>query len=285
MKFDSETLVEFIAKTGGIFTSRIIEKVFHFTDFRRYLLRKSAFEIVAKRACSFYIYKLPDQYISQYFNVRWKREKALNSRGELEFRKRVVKYLKDHNLKGRFSAYSNEFFYKKIYREMFTEDAESRFWIYAYSGLNESYIIQSLALLLLMLTERIRPYTKEMLVENFPEIYQKFSGKGMFFSIVEDDLGRDKNACILLENLKSHESIIKMIQRFGADEFIKDRCYFYIISGNKNSLEILEKRIKTYRRKIIGADGVFVKYEENPFRGIRIFYRYFPELAEVINRG
>ena len=94
-------------------------------------------------------------------------------------------------------------------------------------------------------------------------IYQKFSGKGMFFSCVEDDFGNDRNACILLENLKSHESIIKMIQRFGADEFIEKRCYFYIVSGNKNSLEILEKRIKTYRRKIIGADGVFVKYEEH----------------------
>lgn len=285
MKFDSETLLEYIAKTGGIFTSRIVEKVFHFTDFRRYLLRKNSFEIVSKRACAAYIYKLPDKYISEFFNVRWKKEKALTARGELEFRKRVVKYLKDNKIKGKFSAFSREFFYKKIYREMFTEDAENRFWSWTFAGLNEFYIIQSLALLLLMLTERIRPYTKEMLVENFPKEYQKFSGKGMFFSIVEDDLGRDKNACILIENLKSHDSIIKMIQRFGADAFTKDRCYFYIISGNENSLKNLENRIKNYRRRIVGADGVFVRYEENSFRGIRIFYRYFPELAEVINRG
>lgn len=285
MKVDSETLLEYIAKTGGIFTSKIVEKVFPSNSFRVYLMRKNELEIVAKRACSFYIYKIPDKYISLYFNIRWKREKALNSRGELEFRKRVVKYLKDHNIKGKFSAFSKEIFYKKIYREMFTEDAENRFWTYAFNGLNEFYIIQSLALLLLMLSDRIRPYTKKILVDNFPPIYKKFSGKGMFFSCVEDDLGNDRNACILLENLKSHESIIKMIQRFGADEFIEKRCYFYIVSGNKNSLEILEKRIKTYRRKIIGADGVFVKYEENPFRGIRIFYRYFPELDEVINRG
>lgn len=285
MKFDSETLLEFIAKTGGIFTSRIINKVFSFDAFRKYLLRKNELEFVAKRACSFYIYKIPNKYISEFFNVRWKKEKTLTARGELELRKRVVKYLKEHNLKGKSSAYSREIFYKKIYKEIFAEDAENRWWTYAYSGLNEFYVIQSLALLLLMLTERIRPYTKEMLVDNFPKEYQKFSGKGMFFSIVEDDLGRDKNACILIENLKSHESIIKMIQRFGADELTKNKCYFYIISGNKISLEILEKRIKSYRRKIIGADGVFVKYEENPFRGIRILYRYFPELDEVINRG
>lgn len=285
MKFDSETLLEFIAKTGGIFTSRIVEKVFSFDAFRKYLARKNELEFVSKRACAAYIYKLPDKYISEFFNVRWKREKALTARGELEFRKRVVKYLKDNKIKGKFSAFSKEIFYKKIYREMFTEDAENHFWIWTFAGLNEFYIIQSLALLLLMLTERIRPYTKEMLVENFPKEYQKFSGKGMFFSIVEDDLGRDKNACILIESLKSHESIIKMIQRFGADAFTQDRCYFYIISGNENSLKNLENRIKNYRRKIIGADGVFVKYEENTFRGIRIFYRYFPELDEVINRG
>lgn len=285
MKFDSETLVEYIAKTGGIFTSKIVEKVFSFDAFRKYLLRKNELEFVSKRACSSYIYKLPDKYISEFFNVRWKREKALTARGELEFRKRVVKYLKENKIKGKFSAFSREIFYKKIYREMFTEDAENRFWIYAYSGLNEFYIIQSLALLLLMLTERIRPYTKEMLVQNFPPEFQKFSGKGMFFSIVEDDLGRDKNACILIESLKSHESIIKMIQRFGADAFTKDRCYFYIISGNEKTLEILKNRIKNYRRKIVGADGIFIKYEENSFRGIRIFYRYFPELDEVINRG
>ena len=285
MKFDSETLLEFIAKTGGIFTSRIVEKVFSFDAFRKYLLRKNELEFVAKRACSFYIYKLPDKYISKYFHVRWKKEKGLTARGELEFRKRVVKYLKDNKIKGKFSAFSREIFYKKIYREMFTEDAENRFWTWTFAGLNEFYIIQSIALLLLMLTERIRPYTKEMLVENFPPEFQKFSGKGMFFSIVEDDLGRDKNACILIENLKSHESIIKMIQRFGADAFTKDRCYFYILSGNEKTLEILKNRIKNYRRKIVGADGVFVKYEENSFRGIRIFYRYFPELDEVINRG
>ena len=285
MKFDSETLVEYIAKTGGIFTSKIVEKVFSFDAFRKYLLRKNELEFVSKRACSSYIYKLPDKYISEFFNVRWKREKALTARGELEFRKRVVKYLKENKIKGKFSAFSREIFYKKIYREMFTEDAENRFWSWTFAGLNEFYIIQSLALLLLMLTERIRPYTKEMLVENFPKEYQKFSGKGMFFSIVEDDLGRDKNACILIENLKSHDSIIKMIQRFGADAFTKDRCYFYIISGNENSLKNLENRIKNYRRRIVGADGVFVRYEENSFRGIRIFYRYFPELDEVINRG
>ena len=285
MKFDSETLLEFIAKTGGIFTSKIVEKVFSFDGFRKYLLRKNELEFVSKRACAAYIYKLPDKYISEYFNIRWKREKSLTARGELEFRKRVVKYLKDNKIKGKFSAFSREIFYKKIYREMFTEDAENRFWSWTFAGLNEFYIIQSLALLLLMLTERIRPYTKEMLVENFPPEFQKFSGKGMFFSIVEDDLGRDKNACILIENLKSHESIIKMIQRFGADAFTKDRCYFYIISGNEKTLETLKNRIKNYRRKIIGADGVFVKYEENSFRGIRIFYRYFPELDEVINRG
>ena len=285
MKFDSETLLEFIAKTGGIFTSKIVEKVFSFDAFRKYLLRKNELEFVSKRACSSYIYKLPDKYISEYFNIRWKREKSLTARGELEFRKRVVKYLKDNKIKGKFSAFSREIFYKKIYREMFTEDAENRFWSWSFAGLNEFYIIQSLALLLLMLTERIRPYTKEMLVENFPPEFQKFSGKGMFFSIVEDDLGRDKNACILIESLKSHESIIKMIQRFGADAFTKDRCYFYIISGNEKTLETLKNRIKNYRRKIIGADGVFVKYEENSFRGIRIFYRYFPELDKVINRG
>lgn len=285
MKFDSETLVEYIAKTGGIFTSKIVEKVFSFDAFRKYLLRKNELEFVSKRACSSYIYKLPDKYIFEFFNVRWKREKALTARGELEFRKRVVKYLKENKIKGKFSAFSREIFYKKIYREMFTEDAENRFWSWSFAGLNEFYIIQSLALLLLMLTERIRPYTKEMLVQNFPPEFQKFSGKGMFFSIVEDDLGRDKNACILIESLKSHESIIKMIQRFGADAFTKDRCYFYIISGNEKTLEILKNRIKNYRRKIVGADGIFIKYEENSFRGIRIFYRYFPELDEVINRG
>lgn len=285
MKFDSETMLEYIAKTGGIFTSKIIDKFYSSNSFRVYLMRKKELEIIAKKACSFYIYKLPDKYISPYFNIRWKREKTLNSRGELEFRKRVVKYLKEHNLKGKFSTYSNQFFYKKIYREMFSEDTENRFWTYAYSGLNEFYIIQSLALLLLMLTERIRPYTKKILVNSFPSHYQKFSGKGMFFSCVEDDFGNDRNACIIIENLKSHESIIKMIQRFGANEFTDKRCYFYIISGNKNSLEILQKRIKNYRRRIIGADGIFIRYEDRPFMGVRIFYRYYPELAEVINRG
>ena len=78
---------------------------------------------------------------------------------------------------------------------------------------------------------------------------------------------------------------MKMIQKFGVNVLTKNRCYFYIISGNKNSLKILKNKIKKYRKSTIGSDGVFIRYEHNYFSEIRIQFRYYEELDRILNRG
>ncbi|HSW60469.1 MAG TPA: hypothetical protein VLJ60_06690 [bacterium] len=280
----SEEVLEFIAQTGGIFNTEIINKIFKADNFIKQMKRKNELEYLRKCVGS-YIYKIPDKYIREWHNVRWVRSKDLNSRGELEFRKRVVKYLKENGIKGKYNRFQGERFYKEIYNEMFTPENEKIFWNYYFDGLNEHHLIYSFAMQLLYISDYVIPYTKGLLTENFPDYFQKFSGKGMYFSLVEDDRGEDRYACVLIESQKSHESIMKMIQKFGVNVLTKNRCYFYIISGNRNSLESLKNKIKNYKKAVKGSDGVFIRYEDNYFRGIRIQFRYYEELDRILNRG
>jgi hypothetical protein len=281
----SEEALEFVAQTGGIFNGEIIGKIFCRQAFLEYLRRRNELEIISNRGVANYIYKIPDKYINEYHNTRWKKSKDLNSKGELEFRKRVVKYLKENGIKGKYNRFQGERFYKEIFKEMFTPENEKIFWDYYFEGLNEHHLIYSFAMQLLYISDYVIPYTKDRLVQNFPDYFQKYSGKGMYFSIVEDYRGAERLGCIIIESMKSYDSIFRLLEKFGKFPLLKNRCLFYIVSGNKNSLKTLEKRIKNYRKSTIGSDGVFIRYEHNYFSEIRIQYRYYEELDRILNRG
>lgn len=281
---NSEEVLEFLGQTGGIYNSEILNKVFKFNTFFQYLSRRNELEYIRK-GLGDYIYKIPDKYIKEYHNTRWKREKDLNSKGELEFRKRVVKYLKENGIKGKYNSFQSERFYKEIYKGMFTPGNEKIYWDYYFNGLNEHHIIYSFAMQLLYISDYVIPYTKGALVGNFPEHFIKYSGKGMYFSIVDDFMGKERLGCIIIESMKPHDSIFKLLEKFGKFTLLKDRCLFYIISGNKNSLKTLEKRIKNYRKGVTDTLGNIVRYEKNYFGDVRIQYRYYEELDRILNRG
>jgi hypothetical protein len=281
----SEEALEFIAQTGGIFNGEIIDKIFCRRSFLLYLSRRNELEYVVKKGVANYIYKIPDKYINEYHNTRWKKSKDLNSKGELEFRKRVVKYLKENGIKGKYNRFQGERFYKEIFKEMFTPENEKIFWDYYFEGLNEHHLIYSFAMQLLYISDYVIPYTKDRLVQNFPDYFQKYSGKGMYFSIVEDYRGAERLGCVIIESMKPYDSIFRLLEKFGKFPLLKDRCLFYIVSGNKNSLKTLENRIKNYRKSITDNSGNLVRYEHNYFSEIRIQYRYYEELDKIINRG
>jgi hypothetical protein len=281
----SQEAVEFVARTGGIFNSEIINKIFKFNTFLRYLSRRNELEYITRRGVANYIYKIPDKYINEYHNTRWKKSKDLNSKGELEFRKRVVKYLRENGIKGKYNRFRSERFYNEIYNGMFTPENEKIFWDYYFDGLNEHHLIYSFAMQLLYISDYVIPYTKGWLTANFPDYFQKYSGKGMYFSIVEDYRGAERLGCIIIESMKSYDSIFRILEKFGKFPLLKNRCLFYIVSGNKNSLKALEKRIKNYKKSTIGSDGVFIRYEHNYFSEIRIQFRYYEELDRILNRG
>jgi len=138
---------------------------------------------------------------------------------------------------------------------------------------------------LLYISDCIIPYTKGLLTENFPDYFQKYSGKGMYFSIVEDYRGAERLGCVIIESMKPYDSIFRILEKFGKFPLLKDRCLFYIVSGNKNSLKTLENRIKNYRKSITDNSGNLVRYEKNYFSEIRIQYRYYEELDRILNRG
>jgi hypothetical protein len=281
----SEEVLEFIARTGGIFNGEMVDKIFSRRAFLFFLERRNELEYVIKKGVSNYIYKIPDKYINEYHNTRWKKTKDLNTKGEIEFRKRVVKYLRENGIKGKYNSFQSERFYNEIYNGMFAPENEKIFWNYYFDGLNEHHIIYSFAMQLLYISDYVIPYTKGRLTENFPAHFVPFSGKGMYFSIVEDYRGAERLGCVIIESLKSHESIFKILQKFGKTPMLKNRCLFYIISGNKNSLKALEKRIKNYRKSITDNSGNVVRYEKNYFDEIRIQYRYYEELDRILNRG
>ena len=282
---NSEEVLEFLARTGGIFNNEIISKVFNRRSILIYLERRKELEYVYKYGVANYIYKIPDRYINEYHNTRWKKEKELNSKGELEFRKRVVKYIRENGLKGKYKTFSKEKFYNEIHREMFSEENEKKYWNYYFDGLNEAHIISSFAMQLLYISDYIIPYTKDRLVENFPEHFIPFSGKGIYFSIVEDYRGAERYGCVIIESLKSHESIFKILQKFGKNPKLKDRCLFFIVSGNKTSLKSLTNKVKNYRKSITDNDGNVVRYEKNFFGDLRISFRYYEELDHILQRG
>ncbi len=281
----SEEALEFVAQTGGIFNGEIIGKIFCRQAFLEYLRRRNELEIISNRGVANYIYKIPDKYINEYHNTRWKKSKDLNSKGELEFRKRVVKYLKENGIKGKYNRFQGERFYKEIFKEMFTPENEKIYWNYYFDGLNEHHLIYSFAMQLLYISDYVIPYTKDRLVQNFPDYFQKYSGRGMYFSIVEDYRGAERLGCVIIESMKPYDSIFRILEKFGKFPLLKDRCLFYIISGNKNSLKTLENRIKNYRKSITDNSGNLVRYEHNYFSEIRIQYRYYEELDRIINRG
>ena len=283
---NSEEVLEFLARTGGMFSSEILSKIFSRRAFLLFLERRKEIEYVYKHGVANYIYKIPDRYIDEYYNTRWKKEKELNSKGMLEFRKRVVSYIKANGLKGKYKSFARERFYNDIYQEMLVKkENEKKYWNYYFNGLNEAHIISSLAMQLLYISDYVIPYTKGRLVENFPPHFIPFSGKGMYFSIIEDERGADRNCCIIIESLKSHESIFKTIEKFGVDATIKNRCVFYIISGNLTSIKMLENRIKNYKKAVKDSSGNFVKYEDSYFRYQKINFRYYKELDRILNRG
>lgn len=279
----SEEVLEFVAQTGGIFKGEIINKIFSRQAFLKFLKYRNELEYVIKNLDG-YIYKIPDKYIRKYHNVRWKKAKSMNSTGEREFRKRVVEELRKQGLKGKYQMYSGERFYRIIYEEMLKPENENIYWTWIFDGLNEHHIIYSFAMQLLYLSDHIIPYTKDGLTPNFPPHYWKYSGKGMYFSITDDDLGYEKKCCVIIESLKSYESIFKTIETFGVEPVLKDRCIFYIISGNRNSLKTLMDRIKKYRKHIKDSNGNLVRIEDSFFRYVKIFYRYYPYLDKYINR-
>ncbi len=281
----SEEALEFVAQTGGVFNTEILDKIFNADSFVKYLKRRNELEYVVKKGVANYIYKIPDKYINEYHNTRWKKSKDLNSKGELEFRKRVVKYLKENGIKGKYNRFQGERFYKEIFNEMFAPENEKIYWNYYFEGLNEHHIIYSFAMQLLYISDYVIPYTKDRLVQNFPDYFQKYSGKGMYFSIVEDFRGAERLGCIIIESMKPYDSIFRILEKFGKFPLLKDRCLFYIVSGNKNSLNTLEKRIKNYRKSITDNSGNVVRYEHNYFSEIRIQYRYYEELDRILNRG
>ncbi|HPM47504.1 MAG TPA: hypothetical protein PL056_10595 [bacterium] len=286
MKYNSsENVLEIIARTGGVFNTEILDKIFNADSFVKYLKRKNELEYISKQGVANYIYKIPDKYIREYHNVRWVRSKDLNSKGELEFRKRVVKYLRENGIKGKYNRFQGERFYKEIFKEMFTPENEKIYWNYYFDGLNENHIIYSFAMQLLYISDCIIPYTKGLLTENFPDYFQKYSGKGMYFSIVEDYRGAERLGCVIIESMKPYDSIFRILEKFGKFPLLKDRCLFYIVSGNKNSLKTLENRIKNYRKSITDNSGNLVRYEKNYFSEIRIQYRYYEELDRILNRG
>lgn len=282
---NSEEVKEFIAQCGGIFNTEILKKVFNADSFIKQQKRLNELEYVVKKGVSNYIYKIPDKFINEYHKIRWQKGKDLNSRGKLEFRKRVVSEVRDRGLSGKYQLFSSERFYIEIYRNMFTAENENIFWNYCFKGLNEAYIIYCFSMQLLYISDYIIPYTKTKLTPNFPKHFQSYAGKGMYFSIIEDERGADRNCCIIIESLKSHESIFKTIEKFGVDTTIKNRCVFYIISGNLTSIKMLEKRIKNYKKAVKDSSGNFVKYEDSYFRYQKINFRYYKELDRILNRG
>lgn len=281
----SEEVKEFVAQTGGIFYGKIINLVFSRFAFLKYLKSKNELEYVIKKGVANYIYKIPDKYIREYHNIRWKKTKTLNSKGELELRKRVVKKKREMGLKGKYTKYINEPFFKETEKEMFVNENKNIYWNYSLDGLNESYFIYCFAMQLMYIFDYIIPYTKSLLKNEFPKRFQKYAGKGVYFTKLEDDRGIEKNCCIILECMKSHETIIKILDKLGASERIENRCHFFIVSANLSTQKKLITRIKKFNKHITDDSGKIIRVEKNRFRDLKIMHRYFKELDDYINRG
>ena len=112
---------------------------------------------------------MPDKYIREFHNTRWKKSKTLNSKGELELRKRVVKAKKERGLKGKYTKYINEAFFRETEKEIFENEYENVYWNYSLDGLNEAYIIYCFSMQLMYIYEYIIPYTKSLLRNEFPK--------------------------------------------------------------------------------------------------------------------
>lgn len=281
----SEAVLEFVARTGGIFKGDLIDRIFSRRAFLEYLTRRNELEYAVKKGWSNYIYKIPDKYIREYHNVRWKKSKGLMEKGELELRRRVSAEVKKRGLYGRYKKFSSEKFYYDIKKSLLENEHRDIYWKYFFDGLNDSHIIYSLSMQLLYITDHIIPYTKDLLTPNFPRFFWKYSGKGMYFSIDEDARGNEKNVCVIIEPLKSYESILKVIAKFGKEVLFKRRCIFYIVGGNKSSLRELRKRIQKYNKHIVDDTGYTLMIKKKYFDDVKIHYKYYPYLGKYINRG
>lgn len=285
----SQDAVEIIQRCGGIFNRKIADKLFSYLRIYEYLKHKKMLEYVVKGARSEgYIYKLPDKYIRKYFNIKWKKEKVLTAKGELELRKRVTTEKKKNGLKGRYFEYQKEQFFLDIYNDLINSEKSKKYWKEIFNGLNEHYIYLSYALQLFYISDRYMPYTKENFKGNFPKRYAKYNGRSCYFSQTEDDYGNDINVCIIIDYEKPFYSIVKLIEKIGLKGPKDAKVHFFILTGRveakptENNKNPFLERIKKYTKVETDKYGNVLRKTKNYLRSEHIEVRYYPELTDLL---
>ena len=81
------------------------------------------------------------------------------------------------------------------------------------------------------------------------------------------------------------KTILKILEQLGASEKIENRCVFYIVSANKSTLKKLQNRMLKYNKHITDDQGRTLRIQKNRFQDLKIYFRYFEELENYINRG
>ena len=168
----SEIYVEEIARSGGFFTTEMIQKE-HRIPYLEYLRTHNLAEVISvkRRAEIGYLFKLRDELIEPHYDFDGRKKiELLTYRGHLEFNKRVREHIKKNGLVNRYDRHVNKDWYKEIEHEI---KSDPEYFTYTRYKISDFKLFQCFTKFLLWSEQGYSVYSRKEMDKYCPELLRK----------------------------------------------------------------------------------------------------------------
>ena len=212
----SQSYIEIIARSGGLFTNKLIDNNDSIV-FSRYIKNNDIAEIISttNKNQSGILYKIKDKLLKEHYpyNSRSSR-RILTYKGYKELNERVKEHLESHNMKPIIYRHRHQEFYKNIEQELLSNNEFSNSTRYE---ITDYQIYKSFAKILFYFHTGILVYSTKMEKEFCTHLYDhRKITKGISYA---KNYKTGKDVIFFPDYSRSEKSIIQMLQFYNDSKF------------------------------------------------------------------